>query len=256
MSDDVAKVLAGLAAEFPREAISWRAQNVTKEGDKALALAYIDARDVMDRLDQVVGPMNWSTSYDVHPNVTICSIAIRINGEWVTKADGAGDTDVEAEKGRISDSLKRAAVHWGVARYLYAIPSPWVPCDSYMRGEKMVWKRWTANPWDYVKLTAKPPQSAAGGPEIQLPNSAAKEHWKLIYDGLNGCTTTAQLNGLWERHKPVIGLLGDELQGELQDHYRAMRAGFEGKTDAKASLERQFPGDVELTHAQKIARTP
>jgi hypothetical protein len=44
---------AALAAEFPRDVVSWRAQTVSKNGDKALALAYIDARDVMRRLDDV-----------------------------------------------------------------------------------------------------------------------------------------------------------------------------------------------------------
>src|SRR5690606_17516766 len=39
---------------------------------------------------------------------------------------GAGNTDVEADKGGISDAFKRAAVKWGVGRYLYGVESPWV----------------------------------------------------------------------------------------------------------------------------------
>lgn len=150
--------LKELHAPFPREAISWRAQNIKKDGSAALALAYIDARDVMDRLDAVVGPENWSDSYDVHEHVTICSIAIRTPDGWVSKADGAGDTDVEAEKGRISDAFKRAAVRWGIGRYLYSITSPWVPCESYDSGSKdkngntiWRWRRWTVDPWSMVK---------------------------------------------------------------------------------------------------------
>jgi hypothetical protein len=150
--------LQALAAEFPRAAVSWRAQTVSKAGDKALALAYIDARDVMERLDAVVGPANWSDAYDVHQNVTICTISIRIGDSWVTKADGAGDTDVEAEKGRISDAFKRAAVKWSIGRYIYAIASPWVPCESYDTGQKdkfgntkWGWRKWTDDPWNHVR---------------------------------------------------------------------------------------------------------
>ena len=37
---------------------------------------------------------------------------------------------MEAEKGRISDAFKRAAVHWGVGRYLYNLPNVWVPLNG------------------------------------------------------------------------------------------------------------------------------
>jgi len=120
-----------LFAEFPRDAISWRAQSLTKDGDKAMALAYIDARDVMDRLDEIIGACDWQDRYEFHGARTVCYLSIRVNDEWITKADGAGDSDVEAEKGAISDALKRAAVKWGIGRYLYSLKSPWVPCKTY-----------------------------------------------------------------------------------------------------------------------------
>lgn len=147
--------LSALAAEFPRAAVSWRAQNLTQSGDKALALAYIDARDVMDRLDTVCAPENWQDRYEFHGARTVCYLSIRIGAEWITKADGAGDSDVEAEKGAISDALKRAAVKWGIGRYLYAIESPWVPCESYEKNGKKYWKRWTADPWSSVRGSSR-----------------------------------------------------------------------------------------------------
>ena len=54
------------------------------------------------------------------------------------KADGAGDTAVEADKGALSDAFKRAAVRWGVGRYLYGMPSPWVGIEK--QGSRMVIK--------------------------------------------------------------------------------------------------------------------
>ena len=88
-----------LKAEFPRNAVSWRAQSMKQDGTAALALAYIDARDVMNRLDEVCGAGGWQDRYEVHGAKTICYLSVRIDGEWITKADGAGDADVEAEKG-------------------------------------------------------------------------------------------------------------------------------------------------------------
>lgn len=143
-------IVGDLSAPFPRDQISWRAQTVTKDGTKALALAYIDARDVMIRLDDVVGPTNWQDRYEFHGSRTICYLSLRIDGEWIVKADGAGDSDVEAEKGAISDALKRAAVKWGIGRYLYNLESPWVPCETSEWNGKKQWKKWTADPWKHV----------------------------------------------------------------------------------------------------------
>ena len=50
-----------LASPFPKEDVHWRAQTVTRDGSKALALAYLDARDVMVRLDEVCGADGWQS---------------------------------------------------------------------------------------------------------------------------------------------------------------------------------------------------
>lgn len=125
-----------LAAPFPPDQVSWRVGSTNKEKTKGLALAYIDARDVMGRLDEVVGPANWQDRYEIHGTRTICYLSINL-GEWVTKADGAGDSDVEAEKGSISDAFKRAAVKWGIGRYLYDLDSPWVEIEPFGRSYKI-----------------------------------------------------------------------------------------------------------------------
>lgn len=156
-----------LFAEFPRDAISWRAQSLTRDGDKAMALAYIDARDVMDRLDSVLGADSWQDRYEFSGARTICYISVKIGDEWVTKADGAGDTAVEAEKGAISDAFKRAAVKWGIGRYLYAMPAPWVPCETSEYNGKKQWKRWREDPWSHVRMPGvKPPSAAAQKREL------------------------------------------------------------------------------------------
>lgn len=142
--------LQKLAAEFPRSQVSWRAQSVSNKdanNPKALALAYIDARDVMHRLDAVCGAGGWQCRYPHADKKTVCEIGIKIDGEWVWKANGAGDSDIEAEKGALSDAFKRAAVLWGIGRYLYDIPSPWVPCKLY----NSKWSDWVGDPWAHVR---------------------------------------------------------------------------------------------------------
>ena len=121
-----------LSAPFPAEYVEWRVgatnQKWRKDGEplKGTPLCYIDARCVMDRLDTICGVDGWQCNYSAGINSSIvCNLGIRMpNGEWLWKADGAGATDMEGEKGMLSDALKRAAVRWGIGRYLYEIKAP------------------------------------------------------------------------------------------------------------------------------------
>ena len=121
--------LSSLRAPFRADQICWRIGATTQDKTKGMALAYIDARAVMDRLDEVCGPESWQKRYSHADTKTICEIGIKIGDEWVWKADGAGDTDHEAAKGALSDAFKRAGVVWGIGRYLYDLSSPWVEIE-------------------------------------------------------------------------------------------------------------------------------
>jgi hypothetical protein len=120
-----------LKEPFDPKIIHWRvgSTNAKKlgckpwEATKGIALAYIDARDVMKRLDQVCGD-SWQVKY---PFKGCCEIGIKVDNEWLWRSNVAGETQVEGEKGQGSDSFKRAAVLWGVGRYLYYLPNVW--CD-------------------------------------------------------------------------------------------------------------------------------
>ncbi len=116
-----------LSAPFPVDMIEWRVGSTNKEKTKCLPLCYIDARAVMDRLDTMCGPDGWQCNYTQGVNGSIiCNIGIELPNGWIWKADGAGATDIEGDKGALSDAFKRAAVRWGVGRYLYDLKSPWV----------------------------------------------------------------------------------------------------------------------------------
>lgn len=92
-----------------------------RQGPGGKTLDYVDARYVMKRLNEVVGPENWKTTPPVFGPAGQVSIgiAIRVDGEWIDKWDGAGETDIEGEKGAQSDAFKRAGVRWGLGLDLY-----------------------------------------------------------------------------------------------------------------------------------------
>lgn len=170
---------AALAAPFPPASISWRAQSVSSknpDAPKAMALAYIDARDVMNRLDDVCGPDGWEDSYvETALGRVICTIRIKCGEAWVSKSDGAGKTDVEGDKGGISDAFKRAAVKWGIGRYLYDMPTPWVRCELY-NGK---WSKWHPDGQrELDRLAGKAvTQKAPAKPAPTEPISDATRDW-------------------------------------------------------------------------------
>ena len=114
------------ALKRPFNEVHWRVGATTSKKDKGIPLAYIDARDVMQRFDEVMG-VNWQVEY---PFKGCCKIGLKIDGEWLWRANGAGETAYEAEKGEYSDAFKRAAVLWGVGQYLYGAKMGWKPIEQ------------------------------------------------------------------------------------------------------------------------------
>ncbi len=121
-----------LTDPFPPRDIEWKPGAVTRDKKKGLAMAYITARAVQERLDEVFGPGNWKNEFRAGPEGgVLCRIYFKNDdGEWVWREDGADNTDVEAVKGGLSNSMKRAGAALGIGRYLYDMPAQWVPLNE------------------------------------------------------------------------------------------------------------------------------
>lgn len=100
----------------------YRVQSIKEYG--CTCVAYIDSRDVQDLLDKAVGPENWQDKYIEVKGNLFCSIGIKCGEEWVWKTDCGSESNVEKQKGEASDAFKRAAVKWGVGRFLYSLKIP------------------------------------------------------------------------------------------------------------------------------------
>jgi len=126
-------LLRQLKQPFDPKFIKWRIGATNQDKSKGIALAYLDAREVMKRLDDVCGTANWQSKMIPTPDGFICEISIKFDNEWITKSNGAGLTKVEPIKGGMSDAFKRAASTWGVGRYLYYLPAIWIPIKEQGR---------------------------------------------------------------------------------------------------------------------------
>lgn len=129
-------IIAALAAPFAASEIKWKPATVS--GNRALALAYVDARVIQDRLDAVLGVTGWQDDYTVLPaGSVVCKLSCKIGEDWITKMDVGSlseqPDDGDKMKTAFSDALKRAAVKFGVGRFLYRLPSQWVDYDPQKR---------------------------------------------------------------------------------------------------------------------------
>ena len=129
-----------LKEPFPIVDIEWRVQQSGEKSGKpwAMVLCYVTNRAIMKRLDDVCGPMDWKNEYKASPDGGVmCGISIYCceRKEWVTKWDGAENTQVEAVKGGLSGAMKRAAVQWGIGRYLYYLDATFATCHLDKKGK-------------------------------------------------------------------------------------------------------------------------
>jgi hypothetical protein len=116
-----------------------------RENTAGQVAAYVDARLVLDRLDLVCGA-NWHARFEALPErlwpttkegeERLLHVRCRLTAFGVTREDvGEGETP----KAAVSDALKRAAVHFGVGRALYAMASPWLekgPGEGQLRTKR------------------------------------------------------------------------------------------------------------------------
>lgn len=136
VNNKIPSIYEGLCELFNKDQIYWRVADKNEDRSLGRVVPYIDSRTVQTRLDKVVGFDKWKTNYtEIIVNNRLigvrCSLAILTDNGWVEKEDAAhldpGSPLEFAVKGAYSDAFKRAAVHWGIGRYLYAFKSQIVP---------------------------------------------------------------------------------------------------------------------------------
>lgn len=162
----------------------WRVQSVSKHKPQATCVAYIDARDVADVLDQYCVE-GWQNQYQEIAGNLFCGIAIKMSGEWEWRWDCGTESNTEKEKGRASDAFKRAAVKWGVGRFLYDLGFQYIATNEAKTGNNSPYpvdeqgKRvWDLTEFLNKKLAPKTPRkenfSEPIAPKI-LPNPVASK---------------------------------------------------------------------------------
>lgn len=129
--DFLLQLLPKLQVPMP---FKWRVQSFSKQKPQATCVAYIDARDVMDRLDKCC-THGWERLHSEFKGHLYCGISIVMpDGSKLTRWDCGVESNTDAEKGEASDSFKRAAVNWGIGRFLYDMGMQYVSANEVKNG--------------------------------------------------------------------------------------------------------------------------
>jgi hypothetical protein len=181
------EIYACFIEPFEPSEVKWKPGATTES--RAMALAYVDARVVMDRLDEVVGMHNWKCTHQRLSNDQVaCKLSVRIDGEWIEKEDVGSESQQPSEgdktKAAFSDSLKRAAVLFGIGRYLYRLPSQWVAFDSKKKRitETPKLPEWALPSSHHTPALSKKesaPLAAPAATKQDMPRNGS-ELWELI----------------------------------------------------------------------------
>ncbi|EOO24919.1 hypothetical protein COL26_06365 [Bacillus thuringiensis] len=180
-------IMESLQAEFPVEQLGWKITNTFESQGRFFAFIapFVDARAIQDRFDEVFGIDNWQVSYEKWgEKATKCTISVFLNERWISKEDGSEESDYSSVKGGFSNSLKRAAVLWGVGRYLYNVKPSKVELSTRSNGPNSIYvsyqkKGYYFTPPTMIQLKNKQGSSlkeqSNGQPSLELLIQKIKE---------------------------------------------------------------------------------
>lgn len=228
-----------LREPFPPERISWRIQSTAPMKDNyvkwVMLIPYIDGRDVMNRLDDVLGPANWKDQYRTASTLeipgVICRLSIFDGENWIAKEDGADARSNKGGepmqfKGLLSDALKRSAVKFGIGRQLYDMDPVYIDGKDIKQGhapkgsrgirlyKKNVLNGWCERPFTNGKPSGKK-KTEGSKPITEAPGDATAEQ----YNAVKMLSQTKNLNG----NEDLRNGVDDFLNNDVREYKTAIR---------------------------------
>lgn len=227
--------LKKLSEPFPAGDIEWRVARagLNKSGSVfCMVLAYITARAIANRLDDVVGPENWQntplTVLELRPGIVAMQvgISIRVGDDWITRYDVSEPTNIEPAKGGFSGAMKRAGALFGIGRYLYHLSETFA--ETSESGGKG---------WEYARL----PEKQGGGSYYWKPPVLPAWALPIVSESGEKPITKAAIEKLYFAWKAKLA--------PTEKNRQTLAAGFQAFVN---SIVGEFPIDEPACWTQQI----
>jgi len=138
---DFSEILDALQEPFPSSEVEFKPGATNREKTKALALAYVDSRPYIQRLNLICP--DWRDDYQIIMLPDRVVVLCRLTIAGVTRTgDGecllsGGEESERVEPNAVTtasaQAFKRACVKFGLGAYLYALPQVWCDYDPVKR---------------------------------------------------------------------------------------------------------------------------
>lgn len=188
--------------------IDCRVATVNEKG--CSLLLYKDARVDQNLLDETFGIFGWQRKHEVIDGQLFCTVSIKDpeSGEWICKQDVGVESNAEKEKGRASDSFKRACFNLGIGRELYTAPFIWVTdCERKEKNGK-----WTT--YDRFKVTEIGYDKAGNINKLKVVN---EKTLKVVYETGKAIKAETKKTEKTPTEKEMMVKGGDFINGVKQD---------------------------------------
>jgi len=273
MNNNNEEIIRQLKAPFPFEEVEAKIQVTSNDKTKGMAVFYLDARAVQERLDSVLGMFGWRNEYILWQGKSqICGLSIynAERSEWITKYDGAENSDIEAIKGGLTDAFKRSAVLWGVGRYLYQIEGVWIEVEQRGKGSYIKDSQQGRLRSEYDKAVARifgstanrgtaPAPSVNAKPSAQAPvgNTPVGNNTNNTQQPVTGAASdywvqSVKPSGKESQRLELINPNGDVVSAYIKTSDKAIKVGSMLK-DVDITQKQSSYGQYNLINDYKIA---
>jgi hypothetical protein len=187
---DPRQIQQELAAPFRADQVRCRPGALSGDKAKALAIFYVNPKTIQQRLDDVLGVDGWADECEVLPDgCVVCRLTVWFGDRAVTRCDvGAPSKQPDAGdrlKAAFSGALKRAALKFGVGRYLDGVPQQWAELDGSG-------KRFKKTPRLPAEFLPPPAQERAPAPAAPPKQPTRAETSALMRDRYLARTAAAE----------------------------------------------------------------
>jgi len=204
--ETIKRIMERLREPFSANDIEWRVQRSGLKDGKpwAMVLAYVQARAIQSRLDETCGLFGWKNVYEKGPDGgVLCGISIADGeGNWITKYDGAENTNIEAVKGGISGAFKRAGAVWGIGRYLYHLEATFATFATNGRYSAKVENKYFK--WNPPTL-----------PAWALPEDEKPVTFEELKQKIDEANAIPHLNNIRNKHRASVEKMSQQEKDDL-----------------------------------------